>query len=106
MGMAVVLDANVPVIPRGTRQEVEAKPEKDKIQIGDRKYSLRQTGTKEFKDWFGDSTITNPDGSPKVMYHGTARDIETFKPKQADAIFVTDSPRFAESFSERLKITW
>lgn len=100
MGMAVVLDANVPVIPRGTRQEVEAKPEKDKIQIGDRKYSLRQTNTEEFKDWFGDSTITNPDGSPKVMYHGTAQDISEFRPKQADAIFVTDKPRFAESFTD------
>lgn len=103
-GMAVVLDANVPVIPRGTRQEVEAKPEKDKIQIGDRKYSLRQTNTKEFKDWFGDSKIVNADSTPKVMYHGTARDIETFKPKQANAIFVTDKPRFAENFTDNSEI--
>jgi hypothetical protein len=100
MGMAVVLDANVPVQPRGTRQEVEAKPEKDKIQIGDRKYSLRPIETKEFKQWFGDSKIVNADSTPKVMYHGTAREISEFRPKQANAIFVTDDPNFAESFTE------
>jgi hypothetical protein len=33
------------------------------------------------------------------MYHGTARDITEFKPKQAGAIFVTEDPRFAEDFS-------
>jgi carboxyl-terminal processing protease len=33
------------------------------------------------------------------MYHGTARDISEFKPGQANAIFVTDNPRFAERFS-------
>jgi hypothetical protein len=99
MGMAVVLGSDVPVVSRGTRQEVEAKPDKDKIQIGDRKYSLRQTDTKEFKDWFGDSKIVNGDSTPKVMYHGTARDIGTFKPKQADAIFVTDDPSFAGEFA-------
>jgi hypothetical protein len=38
-------------------------------------------------------------GKPKVMYHGTARDITEFRPKQADAIFVTEDPNFAESFS-------
>jgi hypothetical protein len=101
MGMAVVLGSDVPVVSRGTRQEVEAKPDKDKIQIGDRKYSLRQTGTKEFKDWFGKSQIVSSlRGEPKRMYHGTARDISEFRPKQADAIFVTDSPSFAEDFTD------
>jgi hypothetical protein len=38
-------------------------------------------------------------GKPKVMYHGTARDISEFRPKQANAIFLTDDPLFAESFS-------
>jgi hypothetical protein len=39
-------------------------------------------------------------GEPKVMYHGTARDITEFRPKQANAIFVTDRPRFAEGFAD------
>jgi hypothetical protein len=38
-------------------------------------------------------------GAPKIMYHGTARDITEFRPKQANAIFLTDSPRFAEDFT-------
>lgn len=56
--------------------------------------------TAEFKQWFGDSKIVDADGKPKVMYHGTARDITAFKPKQAGAIFVTDSPQFAGIFSK------
>jgi hypothetical protein len=99
MGMAVVLGADVPVISRGTRQEVAARPAEDSVQIGDRRYSLRQVNTPEFKQWFDDSSIVKDDGAPKMMYHGTSRDITKFRPKQASAIFLTDSPRFAESFS-------
>ena len=60
---------------------------------------LYRVGTDAFKKWFGNSVVRNPDGSPKLMYHGTAQDIEEFRPKQANAIFVTDSPAFARSFS-------
>jgi hypothetical protein len=65
----------------------------------DQKYSLRTTDTPEFKQWFGRSTIVDAEGRPRVMYHGTARDITEFKAKQAGAIFVTEDPRFAEDFS-------
>jgi hypothetical protein len=145
MGMMVVLNHDVPVDYRGTRAEVAAKPEAETVQIGDRKYALRQTDTPEFKNWFGKSKVLtarytgpvsgdmvmqnlripraeriaywrdlsqderdrltdeyrNRDGvgNPKVMYHGTARDISEFRPKQADAIFVTEDPSFAEGFS-------
>ncbi len=64
------------------------------------KLSLRQTNTPEFKQWFRDSKQVNADGTPKRWYHGTARDIGTFKPKQANAIFLAESPEFAESFSQ------
>jgi hypothetical protein len=57
-----------------------------------------QTQTEAFKKWFGDSKIVS-NGAPKVMYHGTARDITRFEPKQAQAIFVTEDPTFAESFA-------
>jgi hypothetical protein len=59
------------------------------------------TRTDAFKNWFGDSVIRNPDGTPKIMYHGTAADFSVFKPKQANAIFVTDDPQFADSFTFR-----
>lgn len=62
--------------------------------------SLRfQEKTPQFKFWFGKSTIVDKDGNPKVMYHGTARDIESFRAKQAGAIFLTDDPKFAEGFA-------
>jgi hypothetical protein len=60
---------------------------------------LLDTATANFNKWFGNSVVRNPDGSPKLMYHGTAQDIEEFRPKQANAIFLTDDPRFAEGFS-------
>lgn len=59
------------------------------------------TSTPEFKDWFGKSVVVDGKGKPKVMYHGTAQDISTFKGKQAGAIFVTDDPKFAEDFAVR-----
>jgi hypothetical protein len=145
MGMMVILNNDTPVEYRGTRDEVSRKPEEQTVQIGDRRYALRQTDTPEFKKWFGKSKIvaerdtgmlsgedvmdfmgipankqdaywrgltqegrdklmsdfrSRGAGEPKVMYHGTARDITEFKPKQANAIFVTDRPRFAEGFAD------
>jgi hypothetical protein len=66
---------------------------------GDIRFSLRAPDTPQFKSFFGQSKIVNADGSPKLMYHGTARDITEFRPKQAGAIFVTDNPKFAETFA-------
>lgn len=53
-----------------------------------------------FYKWFGKSVATDDDGYPLVMFHGTARDISKFKPKQADAIFVTLDKKVAFNFSE------
>jgi hypothetical protein len=39
-----------------------------------------QTGTQAFRGWFGDSKVVNPDGTPKVVYHGTLRDFDAFQP--------------------------
>lgn len=82
-------------------KKASVKPTAD-VQAGDAKSMVREmvdTATANFKKWFGNSVIRNADGSPKVMYHGTARDIESFEPKQANAIFVTDDPKFARDFS-------
>lgn len=64
------------------------------------KYSLAAPDTEAFKRWFGESKIVDKNEQPKVMYHGTARDITEFKPKQAGAIFLTDDPEFASGFSK------
>ena len=52
-----------------------------------------------FGKWFGDSVVKDANGYPLVMFHGTARNITGFQPKQAQAIFVTDNPDFAAGFS-------
>jgi hypothetical protein len=75
-------------------------PENRKV-IPIAKFSLRAApDTPEFKQFFGDSKVVNADGTPKVMYHGTGQDILAFRGKQADAIFLTDDPSFAEKFSK------
>lgn len=75
------------------------QPEAEAKQVTGGKASLRAPNTPEFKRWFGKSKIVGRDGKPKVMYHGTARDITEFEPKQANAIFLTDDPNFAEDFT-------
>lgn len=54
---------------------------------------------KNFRDWLGNSKVRD------IWYHGTARDIRSFKPKQAGAIFVTKDPGVASHFS-RLSSDW
>jgi len=39
-----------------------------------------KTNTPQFRKWFGNSKITNEDGSPMVLYHATAKDLSILKP--------------------------
>jgi len=61
---------------------------------------IKAPDTPAFKQWFGNSKIVDAKGNPLVLYHGTARDITAFKPKQAGAIFLTADPTFAEDFGD------
>jgi hypothetical protein len=67
------------------------------------RFSLTAPDTPEVKAFMnrldGDSQIVNEDGSPRIMYHGTAQDITEFVPKQANAIFVAPNPKFADDFT-------
>lgn len=36
-----------------------------------------------FKKWFGDSKVVNPDGTPRVVYHGTDRNFSRFSLNKA-----------------------
>jgi hypothetical protein len=60
--------------------------------------SSTEDGVRNFWDWFGNSKQVDKDGKPLIKYHGTAREIEEFIPKQADSIFVTENPEFAQDF--------
>lgn len=87
-----------------SRSAMTAQDLKDKQQLEATKRRLAlqkpiSIFTEAFKKWFGNSKIVNKDGTPKRMYHGTARDISEFKGKQANAIFLTDDPVFAEGFT-------
>jgi hypothetical protein len=61
------------------------------------KLSLRKApDTPSFKRWFGSSTIVNPDGTPKVMYHGSRKDFsEPTTRGNRNAFFVTPDENFA-----------
>ena len=88
------------VVDEATSKMEEGLSDKDKQGSKPAKLSLKAPTSPEFKQWFGDSKVVNKDGTPKVMYHGTARDITEFRPKQASAIFVTDNPDVAASYSQ------
>ena len=98
MGMMVVLNHNVPVNYEGTVAELTESGRLKEGKVSP-KMKIRAPESTAFKRWFGNSKIVNEDGTPKVMYHGTAQDITEFKPKQAGAIFVTESARFADNFT-------
>lgn len=69
-------------------------------------YSKREApDTAAFNRWFSDSKVVDDDGEPKVMFHGTGADISEFRPKQANAIFVTDEPFFSEAYANT-SATW
>lgn len=47
------------------------------------------------------SKATDPDtGEPRVMFHGAGADFDRFKGKQAEAIFLTDEPIFAQAYAD------
>ena len=84
---------------------VESKYRPSVVEWAKRNFGNREYyGTpvwQNFVAWFGDSKVVNEKGEPLVMYHGTARgDIRAFKTKQANAIFVTPNPQFADTFSQ------
>lgn len=68
------------------------------------------TETQQFKRWFGDwqkkprsaSKVVNADGTPKVVYHGTAGEFNTFRSKNG-AYFFSESLDYAESMMEERK---
>ncbi len=54
--------------------------------------SARQTDTAEFKQWFGDSVVTDDAGAPLVLYTGTSKDkdFDKFNVPKNGTWFTTD----------------
>jgi len=66
--------------------------------------------TPEFKGFFGQSVLTEEDGSPKVVYHGTADSIDSFDfdhPNRNDTgwlgtgVYLTDDPTLAKIYADQ-----
>jgi len=63
------------------------------------------TITDAFKNWFGNSKVVDKDGNPLVVYHGTTKDIITFKMSPEGAlgagIYLTPSTEYANQYAPR-----
>lgn len=67
------------------------------------------TDTPEFKAWFGDSRVVDDGGKPLVVYHGTARNFDSFDIGQAgsaidagklgEGFYFTQASRWADSYA-------
>ena len=77
------------------------------------------TESQQFRRWFGDwikhpntaSKIVNPDGTPKVMYHGSPAKFTIFDKKKAKSsglygrgFYFTDSESHASTYGERYAV--
>jgi hypothetical protein len=70
--------------------------------------------TPQFSAWFGNSKVTNPDGTPKIVYHGTMNggfsefkipeSFMSFGSAIGGGIYFTDSERFARSYMKKSDI--
>ena len=56
------------------------------------------TKSKQFKQWFGDSKVVEPNGTPSLMYHGTKEDFEEFD--STSGIFFTKERYVAKMYSK------
>ncbi len=75
--------AAVPTAPTSTPAQTTTKPK------------VKQTETKAFKRWFGDSKVVDENGEPLVVYHGTNENISAFDP---DKIGRRDAGFFGSGF--------
>lgn len=72
---------NTPEASSGTVSSNKRVPKQD--------YDVKQknsdcvTETQQFRRWFAGSKIVNADGSPKIMYHGSQAQFDTFDRKKA-----------------------
>ena len=59
----------------GVSEEITNPQLRDQVSSMENVYSK----TKAFKKWFGDSKLTNPDGSPTLYFHGTSYEFDKFR---------------------------
>lgn len=62
--------------------------------------------TPEFREWFGPSVVTTPEGEPLVVYHGTNATFDAFDPAKVGSAYGTDDQGFFFTSSEREADLW
>jgi hypothetical protein len=67
--------------------------------------SVVKTETPEFKNFFGESKVVDADGKPLMVYHGTTKDFDTFRPNyargQGTGVYFSDIASDTEAFSHK-----
>ncbi|XAI97106.1 hypothetical protein [Dolichospermum phage Dfl-JY45] len=63
----------------GSHWAVDITPAMRAAVAGGQPMFYRAPAVHALETWFGDSRVVNPDGSPKVVYHGTGGDVEAFR---------------------------
>ena len=72
-----------------------------------------KTDTQLFKNWFRKSKLTNPDGTPQIMYHGTINSFDYFDldhPNRYDTgfagtgVYLTPDKRLAERYARQKSV--
>ena len=96
----------LPTAPRIAGQLHDYDPDEERNERGE--WSTGQTGTPEFRAWFGESKIVNEHGKPQVVYHGTSDDFDTFDLNSSGrkdtgwlgkGVYMTTSPDIASSYA-------
>lgn len=83
--------------------DVDGRPRPTRNSLG-QPIADSEDALRRFHEWFGDSKITDDAGRPKVMYHGTSAEFESFNANPRGAFFASD-PAGAAVFSKLRKGT-
>lgn len=77
-------DPSIPKAETFGAEYVEEEHPRDEhglwIEKGSEARGSGHTDSPEFKKWFGDSVIVNPDGSPRIVYHASPANFDEFQP--------------------------
>ena len=78
------------------------------LETAEKEWEEKETESKYFKKWFGNSKVVDEYGEPLVVYHGTTvSNIEIFEPNRAstdfdypEAIYFSDSLNIAKTYGD------
>ena len=106
-GMSVIRDLAAEIIARNAAQKKMKQPGFDVtpkmretigagVPMFEREGQGLKTDTAAFKNWFGDSKVVDENGEPLVVYHGTNKNITSFKANRP--MWFSATPELANQF--------